>query len=372
MPRGAERRSSGSVADGLAQRLAQLIRHGGLIPVSRFMAEANAHYYAMRDPFGVAGDFTTAPEISQMFGELIGLWCGAVWLALGRPANFVLAELGPGRGTLMADALRAAKVVPGFREAASLHLVESSPLLRERQRGALSAFRPTWHETIGTLPDGPLILVANEFFDALPIYQFVRGARGWHECLIGLAPDGTFQFVAAPDGFSEPPGRVSAASDLPEGAFVEVCPAAEAIVDALAQRIVHSRGAALIIDYGSAEPRAAAAHGTLQAVRGHRYHAPLATPGEADLTAHVDFRALKQIVEAAGARALGPVAQGVLLRRLGIEQRATALSAKATAEQSATLAAARRRLTDDDAMGTLFQALAIVDPISPTPPGFES
>jgi NADH dehydrogenase [ubiquinone] 1 alpha subcomplex assembly factor 7 len=355
------------MAGDLAVELARLIRHGGPIPISRFMAEANGHYYASRDPFGAGGDFITAPEISQMFGELIGLWCAEVWTAIGRPGRFVLAELGPGRGTLMADALRAAGIVPGFRAAAAVHLVETSPLLRERQRAALADANPTWHATIDSLPGGPAIVIANEFFDALPIRQFVRGPAGWQERMVGIGGDGRFQFALAPHVLANALLPTSAASVAAEGSVVEVCPTAQEIIAAFARRVVSDDGAILVIDYG-----AAAAGDSLQAVRAHRHHAVLDAPGEADLTAHVDFAALATAAGTAGARAWGPLPQGLFLRRLGLDQRAAMLAAKASAAQAAAIEAAQQRLTGAAAMGTLFQALAITRPDAAPPPGFES
>ena len=323
------------------ERLRRLIRHDGPIPVARFMAEANAHYYATRDPLGVAGDFTTAPEISQMFGELIGLWLVEVWRARGAPAPVRLVELGPGRGTLMADALRAARLDPDFIAAAELHLVETSPTLVRAQRARLPQARHA--AAFAEVPEGPLLLVANEFFDALPIRQFVRVGSAWRERRVGL--DGE-RFV-----FSEA-GEVS-----------ETAPAREAAMAEVARRIAAFGGAALVVDYGHAR---SAPGDTLQAVRGHCFHDPLALPGEADLTAHVDFEALAKAARAEGAAVHGPVGQGAFLRALGIEARAAALRPKGGAAVDAALA----RLTDDDAMGSLFKVLAVTSLDLPAPPGF--
>jgi NADH dehydrogenase [ubiquinone] 1 alpha subcomplex assembly factor 7 len=353
----------------LRAALARLIEHDGPIPVSRFMAEANRHYYATRDPFGIAGDFITAPEISQMFGELIGLWALQVWIEMGRPAPFCLAELGPGRGTLMADALRAAKVRPEFIAAAQVHLIETSPTLRARQRAALADATPTWHDSIDSLPALPLILIANEFFDALPIRQFVRGRNGWHERLIGLDAQGKLTFMLAPDVLPHVGATSSLLATAAAGSVAEICPAACAIAEALAERIARHGGAALIIDYG---PPASGYGDTLQAVRAHAYHGALQSPGDADLTAHVDFAALIAAANTSHAQVWRPVPQGMFLRRLGIEARAAALIAGATPQRAAEIAAARDRLTGDDAMGTLFQALAFTHPALPAPPGFAS
>ncbi len=325
----------------LADRLRRLIRRDGPIPVSLFMAEANAHYYATRDPFGAGGDFVTAPEVSQMFGELIGLWCVEVWRAMGEPAPLRLVELGPGRGTLMADALRAARLAPDVLAAAELHLVETSPILRAAQRRALPEARH-W-AAFGDVPEGPLLLVANEFFDALPIRQFVRAGGHWRERRIGL--DGE-RFVFTGDG------EISEAGPAREAAMAEV-----------ARRLAAFGGAALVVDYGHGR---SAPGETLQAVRGHRFSPPLEAPGEADLTAHVDFERLAAAARAGGAVVHGPVGQGAFLRALGIAARAAALRPKGGAAVEAALA----RLTGDDAMGSLFKVIAATHPDLPAPPGF--
>ena len=328
-------------AGALAERLRRTIRRDGPIPVSLFMAEANAHYYATRDPFGAAGDFVTAPEVSQMFGELLGLWCVAVWRAMGRPAPLRLVELGPGRGTLMADALRAARLAPDFLAAADLHLVETSPVLRAAQRRALPRARH-W-DSFAEVPAGPLLLLANEFFDALPIRQFVRVDGHWRERLVGL--DGE-RFAFSADG------EVSEASPAREAAMAEI-----------ALRLRAHGGAALIIDYGHAR---SAPGETLQAVRAHRFQPPLEDPGEADLTAHVDFERLARAAAVEGAAARGPATQGDFLRALGIEARAAALRPSGGAAVDAAL----QRLTGADAMGSLFKAMAVTHPALPVPPGF--
>jgi len=358
---------------GLAEHLRRRIALEGPLTVAAYMTEALCHprfgYYVGRDPLGTAGDFTTAPEISQMFGELIGLWCGVVWQAAGRPDPVNLVELGPGRGTLMADALRAAAGVPGFRSALRVHLVEISPALRERQREALAAAvpdpGPAWHDGLETVPEGPLLLIANEFFDALPVRQFQRTEAGWCERLVDWDPaTGDFRFVLSP-----PAGRLPAAGppDVPVGGIVEVCPAGSGVARAIGARVVASGVGALIVDYGYAR---SAAGETLQAVRGHRYHPPLADPGEADLTAHVNFQALAAAASEAGAICHGPVDQGDFLERLGLSARAAALATSATERQAADIESARRRLAGGDQMGTLFKALAITGAGAP-PPGFD-
>ncbi|HVV93903.1 MAG TPA: SAM-dependent methyltransferase [Hyphomicrobiales bacterium] len=345
--------------------LRRLIAADGPQPVARLMALANAHYYATCDPFGAAGDFVTAPEISQIFGELVGLWAAAVWQAMGAPDPVLLVELGPGRGTLMADALRAAKVVPAFRRAAQVHLVETSPTLRDLQAKTLgsSGVAPAWHADLSALPEGPTIVIANEFFDALPIHQFVAAADGWRERVVGLGADGALAF-----GLSPPlPIPPAAAGRADGGSLVEVSFAARRVMQDLAQRLTAQGGAALVIDYGYA----AGGGDTLQALRSHRFADPLADPGEADLTAHVDFGALARAAKAAGATVHGPVSQRDFLLALGIEIRA-ALLAKARGADPATIAAAAARLVDPapTGMGTLFKAMAVTDPSLPPPPAF--
>ena len=332
--------------------------------IAEYMAEALGHpahgYYASRDPFGAAGDFVTAPEISQMFGELVGLWCAEVWHAAGRPAPVALVELGPGRGTLMADALRAARVLPGFIETLRLYLVETSRMLRQSQATALAraplAEPPVWLDRLADLPAMPMLLIANEFFDALPIRQFQRTARGWHERLVDW--DGAaarFRLVvssrAEPSGWLVAPELASA----PAGAVAEISPAALSLVADIGMRLKAGGLAALIVDYGYLGPTTGE---TWQAVRQHRYADPLAAPGTADLTAHVDFGALGLAARQAGAVVHGPLPQGEWLRRLGIEARADRLTATASSAQAATIAAALHRLTAPEQMGTLFKALA--------------
>ena len=354
----------------VARLLAERIRAQGPVSVAEFMDLALAHprygYYRRQDPLGAAGDFITAPEISQMFGELIGLWSAVAWQAMGSPAAVVLAELGPGRGTLMADLLRAAAMVPGFRAALRLHLVETSPALRRRQRQALAGETVRWHERFDQLPPGPLLLVANELFDALPIEQYQYDpAMGWRRRLVGLgAGEGAFAFVAGPPAIPDmPPDLLAAAGP---GDLAETCPAGRALAGAIGRRLAADGGAALIIDYG---PAASDLGESLQAVRHHAYHPVLAAPGEADLTAHVDFAALAAAATAAGARAHGPVPQGRWLRRLGIERRA-AILAGAAPERAATIAGQCRRLIEPAEMGTLFKVLAVTHPAMAIPPGF--
>ena len=338
--------------------------------VERYMALCLGHpvygYYRTRDPLGARGDFTTAPEISQMFGELIGLWAAEVWRAMGEPSPVRLVELGPGRGTLMADALRAARALPAFRSATAVHLVETSPALRARQEAALApAGAPvSWLGDLAEVPDGPAIVVANEFFDALPIRQFIGTERGWCERLVGLS-EGGLAFGLAP----EPAGDVP----LPvrPGAMLEWPAAGVAVMGRLAARLAAQGGAALVIDYGHAR---SGFGDTLQAVRHHAYADPLADPGEADLTAHVDFALLASAGRSAGATVQGPLPQGDFLRALGIDSRAATLKRRATPAQAGAVDAAVARLagTGEGQMGELFKVLGLCAPDLPPLPGFPS
>ncbi len=344
--------------------IARRIALTGPISLADFMAEALGHprlgYYRRAVPVGAAGDFTTAPEISQRFGELIGAWLAERWLAIGRPAPVRLVELGPGRGTLMADALRATRAVPGFHAALDLHLVDTNAPMREAQRLALRGYAPTWHERFDEVPDGPLLLVANEFFDALPVRQFHRTAQGWRERMVGLDEQGGLRLALAP-------GATPFASLLPdadEGAEAELGEAGRALAGAIGARIAHDGGWALIIDYGAGTAGRAA---SLQAVRGHQGASILDRPGETDLSAHVDFAAL---AASAGVAAYGPVGQGEFLRRLGLQERAQALKQRAKPAQENAIDAASARLIAPDQMGTLFRALALGDGKNAPPAGF--
>jgi NADH dehydrogenase [ubiquinone] 1 alpha subcomplex assembly factor 7 len=352
----------------LADLIAAQIRNDGPISVAQYMALALGHprygYYVTRDPLGAAGDFTTAPEISQMFGELIGLWCAETWRAMGAPVPVVLAELGPGRGTLMADLLRAASVVPGLRQALDVWMVETSPVLATRQRATLGE-AARWTDRVTALPAGPAIFVANEFFDALPVRQFEMTPHGWRERMVGL-DGGRLVLALAPD----PPGAIAA--DLPAdaraGVVAELSPDSQAIAAFIGGRIAAEGGAALIVDYGPAE---SGLGDSLQAVKAHAFADVLANPGEADLTAHVDFARLARAALGAGARAWGPVPQGAFLASLGIGARAARLAAKGDAARR-EVEAALHRLTAPDQMGTLFKVLAMTRADAPCPPGFEA
>ncbi|MEL7182795.1 MAG: SAM-dependent methyltransferase [Pseudomonadota bacterium] len=339
------------------------IKTAGPLTVADYMADCLLHprygYYTTQDPFGAAGDFITAPEVSQMFGELLGLCLAQTWLDQGRPAPITLAELGPGRGTLMADVLRATKGVPGFHGAVQIHLVEASPKLRDLQRQTLDRHSVTWCDHVGDLPMAPLLLLANEFLDALPIRQFVRDGGGWRERVVALHSD-DLAFSLTPATPRPDLAHVS----VPDGTMVERCPALPAIMDHIGTRVALG-GAALIIDYGHWRSQG----DTLQAVRAHRFDDVLAAPGTADLTAHVDFEAVAQT--AAPARASAMVTQGVLLERLGIGARAQALGSRLSGSALDSHLAAHRRLTHPSEMGDLFKAIALTPEGADLPPGFD-
>ena len=347
----------------LASLLVERIREAGPITVAEYMADCLLHpvhgYYTTREPFGTKGDFITAPEISQMFGELFGLALAQAWLDRGAPSPFTLAELGPGRGTLMADMLRATRGVRGFHAAARVVLVEASPRLRTLQAATLAPFcAPTWVDHIDDLPQAPLFLIANEFLDALPIRQFLRQPGGWHERLIGLQ-DGRLAF-----GLSDPLPQVPdthAFQDAPVGALVEDGLPARQSVASVASRIALHGGLSFWIDYGGWR----SCGDTLQALRAHAFDDPLAHPGRADLTAHVDFEAL---VPAGLAHAYDT--QGSVLGRLGIAARADRLAKNLTGLALENHLAAHRRLTHPEEMGSVFKVLALTSAAAPLPPGF--
>ena len=355
----------------LGEKLAKRIRIGGPITIADYMAaclgDPDHGYYLTREPFGRTGDFVTAPEISQMFGELIGVWCVIAWEALGAPSEFTLAELGPGRGTLMADLLRAAQSRPSFVDALDLRLVETSPRLRAKQESTLAPFglEPTWHDSVGSLPDAPLILIANEFFDAVPIHQYQRTETGWAERMVTLSGDDHLAFGLRP--MNRPPTAFSGGA-TEVGDIVETSPASRAIMASLAQRVTEFGGVLLIIDYGYSGPASAE---TLQAVRQHSYTEPLAEPGEADITAHVDFSALAETARAQSAGASPLIGQGDFLLRLGILERAARLGQDKDEATRRALQAAVDRLCRPEDMGTLFKVLAI-SRAGLALPGFES
>jgi SAM-dependent MidA family methyltransferase len=332
----------------LGKSFRRLIRQTGPISLAHYIAESNAHYYASRDPLGSEGDFITAPEISQMFGELIGLWFADLWVRMGRRKRIHFVELGPGRGTLASDALGAAARY-GF--APQVHFVETSPRLRAIQRAAFPDCQH--HHDLSTLPeDAPLLIVANEFFDALPIHQLVRSADGWFERMVGLEGD-RFVFKPGKERMDHlvPPSWRSA----PQGTMIETSPAAVAVMSEIAQRLREQGGAALIIDYGHRELSSGT---TLQAIKGHQKVDLFDHPGEADITAHVDFELLAQVAHAHGADVMGLQYQGEWLRQMGIDLRTEALQRRNPGE-TAKLQRQRDRLVEDNQMGTLFKVLGI-------------
>jgi SAM-dependent MidA family methyltransferase len=352
------------------------ISRAGPMPVWQFMAwcltDPEHGYYMTRDPFGSSGDFVTAPEISQVFGELIGLWAAAVWHQIGEPENVRLVELGPGRGTMMADALRATRVAPDFRKAVVVHLVEISPRLQDMQRQTLTGLDVPvmWHRTFEEVPAGPLIILANEFLDAIPVHQAVKQLNGWYERVVEIDHDGRLAFTVA----AEPiphfetllPTQVR---EAPIGAIHEWRP--DILPFELARRVRREGGAGLIIDYGHT---VTAAGETLQAMGGHSYAELLSKPGEVDLTAHVDFEKLGRALQSLGVSVHGPVEQARFLHRIGIEQRAAALKAAANSSgKTDEIDAAVARLTavGGTSMGSLFKALAFAELEVGVLPGFE-
>ena len=349
----------------LLNEIKRLIKSSGPMPVWRYMELCLMHpqhgYYVSRDPLGREGDFITAPEVSQMFGELLGLWAASVWRAIGQPPLLRLIELGPGHGTMMADALRALRILPPLYQSLTIHMVEVNPVLREKQRETLSGTRNiTWHDSIDDVLDGPAVIFANEYFDVLPIHQVVKRETGWHERTVELDKNGKLVFAHAPDPMPRfdvlLPPLVRAA---PEGAVFEWRPDSE--IMKIARRVHEQDGAALIIDYGHLRSDAG---DTFQAIARHSFTDPLTNPGQADVTAHVDFQALGRAAEDIGARVHGPVTQGDFLRRLGIEARAATLTAKAAPEAAAEVESALKRLTDTGrgGMGSMFKVIGVSQP----------
>ncbi|MBA4164029.1 MAG: methyltransferase [Erythrobacter sp.] len=348
----------------LAARFRRLIRETGPISLAHYMGESNAHYYNSRDPLGAstredAGDFITAPEVSQIFGELIGLWLADSWTRAGRPDPVHYVELGPGRGTLAADALRSAG---RFGLKPQVHFVEGSAALRQVQHEAVPG--AAHHHDLSSIPDdGALLLVANEFFDALPIRQLVRTSAGWRERMVGIEGDDlVFVSGAQPMDAAVPDEW----SDAQEGAVLETCPAAAAIIGEVARRLAAQGGAALVIDYGSRQLQPGE---TLQALRAHRKLGIFEAPGEADLTAHVDFGTLAAVAQAKGAKLLGIAEQGAWLKALGIDARTEAL-VRTTPDRAEVLARQRDRLVSDDQMGQLFKVMGLASPAWPPGAGF--
>ena len=383
----------------LRERLIALITHDGPMTVAQYMGAAlydpMSGYYARRAMLGADGDFITAPEISQMFGELVGLWCAQCWLDLASPAPFHLVELGPGTGALICDIWRATAIAPGFHDAAQISLVEVSTPMRDRQATTIAtatiaaakmpaemnpaAVMPaampatkmpvaTWVSRLEEVAAGPALIIGNEFLDCLPVRQFVRTRDGWRERLVGVGADGALAFGLAPDVVVDDRVIPVALRQAPEGSVAEVAPALAVFVAQLAARLRTQGGRALFIDYGAATT---VAGDSLQAVRAHTRVDPLEAPGGADLTAHVDFATLAALARSAGLDVAGPVAQGAWLKVLGIDVRAAALS-RAQPQQAQTIARQHARLTQNDAMGALFQVICLSAPDLKTPAGFET
>lgn len=357
---------------GLAERIARRIRREGPLSVAAFMAMAlhdpDNGYYARRDPIGRAGDFITAPEISQIFGELIGLWCADLWRRIGRPDPVLVVELGPGSGALSDDFLRAAATLPEFRRALRLYLVEASPVLRAVQQRRLAAADPQFVASIDDLPPGPMLLIANEFLDALPIRQLARGGVDWAERVVALGAEDRLVFADGPEHPALTLLVPAALRALPPGSVVEVCPAAASLAASLGARLTRQPGAALFVDYGYFPSRPGP---TLGALRRHEAAAVLDDPGSADLSAHVDFAVFAAAAHAAGAKTHGPVTQSRFLTALGAKTRFEALAARARPAQRALLESGLRRLLDPVQMGNLFKVLAVTSPGLPQPAGFE-
>ncbi len=356
----------------LGSLIAGMIEADGPMPVDRYMALVLGHpehgYYMGRDPFGRAGDFITAPEVSQMFGELIGIWCAAGWQMMDAPSRWNLVELGPGRGTLMADLLRACSVMPGLREAMSVHMIEMSPALRAIQRETLarSGVEATWHDRLEDVPDRPSLIIANEFFDALPMQQIQKQNGRWHERVVGLDDEG--QFVPGLSAGAVPDAAVPVwAASAEDGAIAEIAPVRDAVAREIGRRITLHPGAALIIDYGHIR---SGTGDTLQAISRHQFADVLARPGLDDVTSHVDFEALGKVFEASGANVYGPVTQGEFLTRMGLREREQMLRARADARARIRLSKGAQRLVAGNQMGQLFKVLAVTHADMPKPAPF--
>lgn len=358
----------------LEERLISLIKANGPISVADFMADALGHphdgYYMSQSAIGADGDFTTAPEISQIFGELIGLWLVHAWLEMGEPTTFNLVELGPGRGVLMADILRAAELRPGFLKSATLWLVETSGRLRHEQQKRLrsTSLKPLWADDFSEIAPAPCLIVANEFFDCLPIRQFEYTEAGWRERMIGIAGDGvSLEFTLAKT--PPPAGLIVAPTENVEpGAVYELCEGGLELTAEIARTIGEHSGKALIVDYG----HVGGLGDTLQAVRHHQYWPVLAAPGRADVTAHVDFSALARAAIDAGAAAWGPVPQGVFLGRLGLAARLARLTAGKSEAEIEKLKSGAARISAPEQMGEVFKVLCVSSPNLSPPAGFEA
>ncbi len=369
---GSKRPQGTLTPSSLGEKIRRQIAATGPISVADYMSQCLADpefgYYMTKDPFGKTGDFITAPEISQMFGELIGGWCIETWRRLSKPSTFNLIEMGPGRGTLMSDILRIAALEPEFLAAMRLHLVETSPHLRIHQQKTLkdAPADAHWHDTLETVPDAPTILVANELFDALPIRQFVFQSGRWRERVVGLDENGALVFGLGAGTLDDKalPGSVAG---FGEGSLVETSPAAMALVETISHRLLKDGGSALFIDYGYTK---FATGDTLQAVRAHEPTGPLDEPGHADLTAHVNFDAVARAAKGAGALCHGPLEQGAFLLKLGLLQRAGQLGSGKDHTTQERIRADVERLAGPEQMGALFKVIAL-SPAGLKLPGFE-
>ena len=355
----------------LERKIRKQINASGPISVSNFMSTAMANpfhgYYQTRDPFGLTGDFITAPEISQVFGEILGLWCAVTWQKGNKPKELNLVELGPGRGTLMSDIMRSGITVPSFLDAVQIHLVETSDVLCKIQRQVLSNFKVHWHKTLDTIPQKPTLIIANEFFDALPVDQYVNTKQGWYERRVDYDEEKNKFFFM--------PYKKKNSIKIPKqlqnarlGAVFENCPIGQKLADQIGRWICLHGVAAIIIDYGYTALNTLE---TLQAVKSHRTHNPLLEIGEADLTAHVDFSAISNSLKKGGVKVYGPINQGEFLLSLGIKARIKKLLEGANSKQTESLLEGCRRLTSSSQMGTLFKVIAVLPPNQPAPAGFE-
>ncbi len=357
--------------DSLFEKIQDQIAATGPLGVEAYMelclTDPDFGYYVTRDPLGKPGDFVTAPEISQMFGEVIGAWCAHMWVELGRPAEFALVEAGPGRGTLMQDILRTACQLPGIRDAVRCVLVEASPVLRVQQKSKLEGEtdRITWQSDFATFPEMPMILIANEFVDALPVRQFQRGPSGWFERGIGVGVDAQLEWTML-DSPDLEPLVPPALRRTDVGQIVEIASRRDGFAATIGHHLSQHPGAALIIDYGYEGPMPG---DSFQAVKAHEFADPLLDPGNADLTAHVDFGAFSKAARSSGARAWGPIPQGTFLEQLGIGPRAEQII-QANPERRERVARDLERLTAADKMGMLFKALVIASPNLEAPPPF--
>lgn len=351
--------------NSLSQILARRILNYGAISLHEFMSEALNHpeygYYTKSNPIGRSGDFITAPEISQMFGELIGVWCASTWIKIGKPNSFALMELGPGRGTLIVDALRALKALPECLKAMELHFVEINPQLKKSQEKLLSDYRVIWHKSLDDIPQKPTIFIANEFFDALPIEQLFFRNKKWYRRKVDLADkkyksEPKFTFTEEVSSLSDLDRQFVVDSKCLNGSVFEFSPDSRDAITKISKHINYYNGAALIVDYGYHEPNT---NSTLQAIQRHRYVDVLNEPGCSDLTAHVDFRALSSVAIINGVSCWGPISQGSFLRRLGIETRSEKLSVSASDATKESIKRAKQRLINEDQMGTLFKVMVL-------------